>query len=59
MTHSALRPLLKIDPEIERSLLARLREIHQQVRDFRDHPREIQLDMEEQGENLMHNQPRV
>ena len=50
MTRSALGPLLDIDPEIERSLLARHRAIHHQVRDFRDHPNEIQLGMEDQGE---------
>ena len=59
MTRSALGPLLEIDPKIERSLLAGRREIHQQSREFRNPTIEIQLNMEDQGENLMHNQPRV
>ena len=59
MTRRDLGPLLEIDPEIERSLLARRREIHQQFRESRDPIKEIQLNMEEQGENIVNNQPRV
>ena len=59
MTRRDLGPLLEIDPEIERSLLARRREIHQQFRESRDPIVEIQLNMEEQGENIVNNQPRV
>ena len=36
MTRRDLGPLLEIDPKIERSLLARRREIHQQLREPRD-----------------------
>ena len=59
MTRRAIEPYLDIDPKIERSLLARRRHLHQQVRDFRDPTVEIQPNMEDQGDNLVNNQPRV
>ena len=59
MTRSALGPLLEIDPEIERSLLAKRRERHQQARDLRNPTVEIHQNMEDQGENALNNQPRV
>ena len=59
MTRSTLGPLFDIDPEIERSLLAKRRERHQEVRDLRDPNIEIQPNMEDQGENALNNQPRV